>query len=156
VRCPKCGSLDDRVVDTRQSEDGTAVRRRRECLTCQRRFTTYERLESPLIVKKRSGDTELFDKDKIIKGIMAASKNRPIDQNVIEDLASQLEDKFYSAGTEITTQEIGKEVLNRLRKIDEVVYMRFASVYKGFEGVKDFEAEALLLTKSTEPKKHST
>lgn len=156
MRCPKCGSLDDRVVDTRQSEDGTAVRRRRECLTCQRRFTTYERLESPLIVKKRSGDTELFDKDKIIKGIMAASKNRPIDQNVIEDLASQLEDKFYSAGTEITTQEIGKEVLNRLRKIDEVVYMRFASVYKGFEGVKDFEAEALLLTKSTEPKKHST
>lgn len=154
MRCPKCGSVEDRVVETRQSEDGSAVRRRRECLTCQKRYTTYERIESPLTVKKRSGEVEAFDKEKIIKGIMAASKNRPVSERTIEELVSNLEDKFYAGGTEITTEEIGREVLNALRKIDEVAYMRFASVYKGFDKVKDFQAEALLLTKTTEPKKH--
>jgi len=156
VRCPWCQSLDDKVVDSRLAEDGGAIRRRRECLSCNRRYTTYERLEeAPLWVVKRGGEREPFDRAKLVAGVRAATKNRPVTEEQLEELAGQVEEALRGEGLELTSEQIGRAVLERLRDLDEVAYLRFASVYKGFEDVGDFEREVGLLTKTTEPKRRS-
>src|SRR5690606_19989321 len=131
VRCPGCGSFDDKVVDSRQSEDGTSIRRRRACLECQRRFTTFERLEEEhLMVVKRSGDREPFDRDKVISGLVAATKSRPVEPEQMVELAVAVEESARLEGGEISTQDVGRAVLERLRNLDVVAAVRFASVYK--------------------------
>jgi transcriptional repressor NrdR len=146
VRCPACSSLDDKVVDSRLADDGAAIRRRRECLACGRRFTTFERMdEAPLLVVKRSGDREPFSREKLVAGMQSAAKNRPVTVEQMETLASEVEEAIRSRGGQATSEEIGQSVLERLRELDEVAYLRFASVYKGFTDVGDFEREAGLL-----------
>jgi len=155
VRCPACSSLDDKVVDSRVGDDGAAIRRRRECLVCGRRFTTYERLEElPLMVVKRSGQRQPFDRAKVVSGVRAAAKNRPIATAAMEALAADVEEQVRIEGPEVTTEQVGRAVLDLLRALDDVAYLRFASVYKGFAGAEDFEREVGLLTKSTQPKQH--
>lgn len=154
MRCPSCAGLEDKVVDSRTADDGAAIRRRRACLACGRRFTTFERIEeAPLMVVKRSGQREPFDRAKLVAGLRAATKNRVGVADRVEGLAAELEDSFRLSGPEVTSQAVGIAVLERLRVVDEVAYLRFASVYKGFEDVGDFEREVGLLTKSTEPKR---
>jgi transcriptional repressor NrdR len=148
VRCPACSSLDDKVVDSRLADDGAAIRRRRECLACGRRFTTFERMEeAPLLVVKRSGDREPFSREKLVAGMQSAAKNRPVTVEQMETLASELEEAIRSRGGHATSEEIGQSVLERLRELDEVAYLRFASVYKEFTDVGDFEREAGLLSR---------
>jgi transcriptional repressor NrdR len=156
VRCPWCSVDDDRVVDSRLADDGAAIRRRRECLGCGRRFTTFERVEEvPLWVLKRSGDREPFDRGKVIAGVRAASKNRPVSGEEMAALAQRVEDALRERGPEPTSQQVGLAVLDQLKALDEVAYVRFASVYKGFEDLGDFEREVGLLAKTTEPKQRS-
>ena len=153
VRCPSCSSLDDKVVDSRLADDGGAIRRRRECLACGRRFTTFERLEeAPLVVVKRGGHREPFDRAKVVAGLRAACKNRPVADEQLEAVGMEVEEALRLEGPEVTSQEIGLAVLDRLRHVDEVAYVRFASVYKGFDDPSDFEREVGLLTKAAEPK----
>jgi transcriptional repressor NrdR len=157
VRCPACAHLDDKVVDSRQSDDGDAIRRRRECLSCGARFTTFERLEFvPLMVLKRSGDRVPFEQAKITEGIAAAAKGRPIEEDVIEQAAASIAEELRLLGPELTSEQVGFAVLEHLREIDHVAYMRFASVYKGFDDAADFQREITLLTKATEPKRHDS
>ena len=152
MRCPSCASQEDKVVDSRTADDGAAIRRRRACLACGRRFTTYERVEeTPLVVLKRSGQREAFDRAKLAAGLRAATKNRAAAAQA-ETLAAELEDRFRLEGPEVTSQAVGLAVLDVLRDVDEVAYLRFASVYKGFEDAGDFQREAGLLTKATAPK----
>jgi len=154
VRCPWCQSLDDRVVDSRLAEDGAAIRRRRECTACGGRFTTYERLdEAPLWVLKRGGQREPFDRVKVVAGVRAATKNRPVSEEQLDTLALEVEEALRHLGAEVSSQQIGVAVLEGLRELDEVAYLRFASVYKGFEDVGDFQREVGLLTKTTAPKR---
>ena len=149
MRCPACASLDDKVVDSRTTDDGTAVRRRRECLDCATRFTTFERLEeTPLVVVKSSGDEVPFDRAKIIAGVALAAKGRPVDDLTIDALAADVEDVVRLEGTRVTTERIGRAVLEALARIDGVSALRFASVYKGFDDLGDFEREIGLLTKN--------
>lgn len=153
MRCPWCSVDDDRVVDSRQAEDGLAIRRRRECLNCGRRFTTFERVsELPVFVIKRSGQREPFERAKLIAGIRAACKNRPVTDEQLEVLAREIEDDLRESDDDPTTQRVGVAVLDRLKALDEVAYLRFASVYKGFEDLGDFQREVGLLTKTTKPK----
>ena len=148
VRCPACSSVEDKVVDSRMADDGAAIRRRRECLECGRRFTTYERLEEvPVVVLKRSGGREPFSRGKVVAGVRAAAKNRPITDAQVEALAAEVEEAMRLEGPELRSDRIGIAVLDRLRALDEVAYLRFASVYKGFEGRSDFEREMGLLSK---------
>jgi transcriptional repressor NrdR len=145
--------MEDKVVDSRAVDDGAAIRRRRECLTCGRRFTTYERLEEvPFVVVKRSGQREPFDRAKVVAGVRAAAKNRPVDLSQMEALAAEVEEALRLEGHEVGTQQVGLAVLERLKLIDEVTYVRFASVYKGFSDVGDFQREVGLLAKETAPK----
>jgi transcriptional repressor NrdR len=153
VRCPWCLADDDRVVDSRVAEDGTAIRRRRECAVCGRRYTTFERIdEIPLMVIKRSGVRQPFDRGKLIDGLRSATKNRPVSEEQLDVLAQEVEDELREDGSEPSSEQVGLAVLERLRVLDEVAYLRFASVYKGFEGVDDFRREVGLLTKTTAPK----
>jgi transcriptional repressor NrdR len=155
VKCPGCGSLDDKVVDSRQSDDGASIRRRRQCLTCSRRYTTFERLEElPLMVLKRSGDRLPFDRSKVVAGVHAAAKARPVTPEAVEALATQVEDHLRLLGGEVTSEQIGLAVLDALRELDPIAYVRFASVYKGFDDPSDFEREVAVLSKATEPKRH--
>ena len=148
VKCPGCAGFDDKVIDSRTSDDGAAIRRRRECLACGRRFTTYERLEeAPLAVVKRSGARAPFDRSKIVAGIRAAAKNRPVSAEAVEALGAEIEEALRLEGPDVTTEQIGRAVLDRLRDVDEVAYLRFVSVYKGFEDLTDFEREVVLLTR---------
>jgi len=136
------------------AEDGAAIRRRRECAGCGHRYTTFERIdEVPLMVVKRSGIRQPFDRGKLIDGLRSATKNRPVTEAQLEVVAQQVEDELREDGSEPTTQRVGIAVLERLRVVDEVAYLRFASVYKGFEGVDDFRREVGLLTKTTAPKR---
>ncbi len=154
VRCPWCSVDDDRVVDSRLAEEGATIRRRRECLGCGRRFTTFERVEEvPLFVVKRSGQREPFDRGKVVRGVRAASKNRPVSDEQLDELAQQVEETLRMPSTEPTSHQVGVAVLEQLKGLDEVAYLRFASVYKGFEDLGDFEREVGLLTKTTEPKR---
>ena len=157
MRCPTCGSFDDKVVDSRQADDGSSIRRRRACIGCNRRFTTFERIEeAPLLVLKRSGDRVPFDRAKVHSGIRAAAKGRPVDgEEPEEDLASAIEDSLRLEGrNEVTSEEIGRAVLDHLRELDPVAAIRVASVYLGFDDLADFEREVTLLAKRTEPKRH--
>lgn len=155
VRCPSCGGLDDKVVDSRQSDDGGSIRRRRQCLECGRRYTTFERLEElPLVIVKRSGDRVPFDAGKVVAGVHAAAKYRPITDEQLQALATEVEESLRLRGAEVTSEDVGLAVLERLRELDQVAYLRFASVYKGFDDPADFEREVAVLTKSTEPKRH--
>jgi len=153
VRCPWCSIDDDKVVDSRLADDGAAIRRRRECLSCGQRYTTFERVEElPLWVVKRSGQREPFDRQKLITGVRAASKNRPVTDEQLDELAQQVEEALREQSLEPTTEQVGVAVLEHLKAIDEIAYMRFASVYKGFEELGDFQREVGLL-KTTEPKR---
>ena len=146
MRCPVCVEADTRVVDSRSADDGTSIRRRRECGACGKRFTTFERLEEcPLIVVKRSGERETFDISKIVSGLMAAAKGRPLVEADFQDLAHRVEDRARQQGVEATTESVGLLVLDELKKLDEVAYLRFASVYKHFDNIEDFTREARLI-----------
>ena len=149
MRCPACSSLDDKVVDSRTTDDGTAVRRRRECLDCSSRYTTFERLEeAPLVVTKSSGDEVAFDRAKIVAGVALAAKGRPVDEHVIEAIAADVEETVRLEGPQVTSERIGRAVLEALARVDGVSALRFASVYKGFDDLADFEREIGLLTKN--------
>ncbi len=153
VRCPFCANDDDRVVDSRLAEDGVAIRRRRECAACGQRFTTFERIEEVgLYVIKRSGSREPFDRSKVLNGVRSASKNRPVDDEVLATLAQRVEESMRLLGRDVTSEEIGVATMDVLRSVDDVAYVRFASVYKGFEGTEDFAREIGMLVKSTAPK----
>ena len=149
--CPYCAHLEDKVIDSRASEEGSAIRRRRLCLACQERFTTFERLEElALMVVKRTGEREPFDKSKVVSGLRAAAKGRPIAPQSLDEIALAVEDLMRLNGSEVTASQIGLAVLDELRLVDEVVYLRFASVYKNFDGISDFQRELHLLAKSTD------
>ncbi len=143
MRCPYCSTEEDKVVDSRLAEEGRAIRRRRECLGCGRRYTTFERAEeAPLLVVKRSGEEEPFDRQKIVSGLISACKNRPVTFAAIESLAEDVEEGFRAGSRRpIPTAEVGREVLERLETLDEVAYLRFASVYKSFDSLDEFERE---------------
>ncbi|TMK81376.1 MAG: transcriptional repressor NrdR [Actinobacteria bacterium] len=146
MRCPWCGHEQDRVVDSRTTESGAAVRRRRQCLSCSRRFTTFERMEVVgLTVIKRDGAKEAFDRAKLIAGVAKAIKNRPVTEQQVANLADRVEEKLRRRGPAVTTQEVGIEVLGQLRRLDDVAYLRFASVYKDFQELTDFEREVGIL-----------
>lgn len=146
-----CHAGDTKVVDSRLAEEGAAVRRRRQCLSCSHRFTTFERVdEVPLVVVKRDGRTEPFDRGKIVAGILAATKGRNLEPHVAEQIAEAIEDGVRLQGSEVTSTQLGLAVLDRLRTIDEVAYLRFASVYKNFDAAVDFHREIELLTKSAQ------
>jgi transcriptional repressor NrdR len=156
VRCPYCQQDDDKVVDSRAADDGEAIRRRRECVACGRRFTTFERLEAlPLVVVKRAGTKEPFDRAKLARGIGQAVAGRPIAADAVESMAADIEEQARMLGPEVPSEAVGLAVLERLRALDPVAYLRFASVYKGFEDLADFEAEVVLLQKTTAPKRRS-
>lgn len=142
--CPYCRHPDSRVIDSRTAEDGAAIRRRRSCPACGRRFTTQETVI--LTVAKRSGVTEPFNRDKIIRGVRRACQGRPVSEDDLALLAQQVEDVIRSRGSgEIPSHEVGLAILGPLRDLDEVAYLRFASVYRGFESLADFEAEIAAL-----------
>jgi len=144
VYCPYCRHQDTRVIDSRTADDGVAIRRRRACPACGRRFTTQETVI--LTVAKRSGATEPFNRDKIVRGVRRACQGRPVSEDQLALLAQQVEDVIRSRGSgEIPSQEIGLAILGPLRDLDEVAYLRFASVYRGFESVADFEEEIAAL-----------
>jgi transcriptional repressor NrdR len=143
MKCPFCGFLDDKVIDSRLGRDGDIIRRRRECLGCERRFTTYERVEEvlPMVVKK-DGRREPFDRNKILAGIMKACEKRPISVEAIEKAVGEIEAGFADAGDrEIKSTEIGERVMARLRDLDDVAYVRFASVYRSFKDINEFMTE---------------
>jgi transcriptional repressor NrdR len=155
MRCPACRAEDTKVVDSRTAADGAAIRRRRLCLSCGHRFTTYERVEeAPLVVVKRSGEREPFDRAKVVAGVQAAAKVRPVGPEELDALATDVEDAMRLDGPEVTSAHVGVAVLDALRHLDEVAYLRFASVYKGFDAASDFERELTLLAKGTPPKRH--
>jgi transcriptional repressor NrdR len=154
VRCPYCQADDDKVVDSRPADDGASVRRRRECVACGRRFSTHERVvELPLMVVKRSGVKEPFERAKLLGGIERAVAGSAVPDAAVVGLAAEIEEEARAAGPEVTSERLGVAVLERLRVLDEVSYVRFASVYKGFEGMADFEREFVELRKTTEPKR---
>lgn len=149
MRCPACGGLRDRVVDSRQAEDGASIRRRRECDACGGRYTTFERVEEvPLQVRKRDGRIEPFDASKVAAGVSAACKSRPVEPAQIAVLVAEVEDALRVQGKEVDTDDVGLEVLHRLRALDEVATVRFASVYKSFDTISDFEREISLLQRT--------
>ncbi len=141
MRCPSCGYTESKVVDSRPSEDGTAIRRRRECLSCGTRFTTYERLgDSPLIVVKADGSSEAFDRTKLMRGLLIACAKRPISPEQIDAIVDGIESDLRSNGdNRVSSKELGNMVMARLAKLDDVAYIRFASVYKDFKNVQEFE-----------------
>lgn len=146
MRCPECGSPEDKVVDSRSAEDGTVIRRRRECTACSTRFTTLERIETPaLTVRKRDGRSVPFERSKVEAGVLSACKGRPVTIADIASLAARVEEDLSSRKGDVTTDEIGRKVLAGLRELDRVAAVRFASVYKAFEDPEDFEKEIRLL-----------
>ncbi|MGK2930408.1 MAG: transcriptional regulator NrdR [Acidimicrobiales bacterium] len=149
MRCPGCGGLRDKVVDSRQADDGASIRRRRECEVCGQRYTTFERVEEvPLQVRKRSGEVEAFDASKVAAGVSAACKSRPVEPAQIAVLVGEVEDALRASGRDVDTDQVGLEVLTRLRALDDVATVRFASVYKSFDTIGDFEREISLLQQS--------
>lgn len=143
MKCPRCGHGDNRVVDSRAGKDGTMIRRRRECLSCRRRFTTYERVEEELpLVVKRDGRREPFDRQKILTGVLKACEKRPVSYAVIEEVVDSLESRFQASGEkEVSSVEIGERVMAELLKMDDVAYVRFASVYRQFKDISQFVEE---------------
>ena len=154
MRCPYCDFEEDKVVDSRLAETGRAIRRRRECLECGRRYTTFERAEEvPLVVLKRSGGEEPFDREKIEEGIRQACKNRPVAEAAMREIAEEVEEALRADGRrQVSSSAVGTAVLERLRHVDDVAYIRFASVYKDFQELTDFERELGILLKRSPPK----
>lgn len=148
MRCPFCGSTEDRVVDSRESRDGDTIRRRRECLACERRFTSYERVEEiPLMVVKRDGSREEFNRRKLMDGLLKACGKRPVPVRKLEEIVEEVETMLAEREErEITTFDIGAHVMGRLRDLDQVAYVRFASVYRRFQDIDAFmdELQSLL------------
>ncbi len=152
VRCPYCQTDNDKVVDSRAADSGGAIRRRRECLACAQRFTTYERVEEVVVwVRKRGGTIEPFDGLKLVAGIERAASGR-IAVDAVHEIVNQVESHLRSLGSEVASDVIGVAVLEQLRGVDQVAYLRFASVYKGFEDAADFARELGELNKLTAPK----
>lgn len=156
MRCPYCRSADSRVTDSREIEEGSAIRRRRSCAHCGRRFTTLE--IATLSVLKRSGVTEPFRREKVIAGVRKACQGRPVDEDSLALLAQQVEESVRARGcAEVAAHEVGLAILDPLRQLDEVAYLRFASVYRGFDSLIDFEKEieALRRTRAAAPSERS-
>ena len=154
MKCPFCGHLQDKVVDSREAREGDAVRRRRECLGCQRRFTTYERIdEIPYMVIKKDGRRERFDRGKVLAGLLRACEKRPVPMQKLEALVNEAEAFVAEApDRERKSSEVGELIMTRLRKLDKVAYVRFASVYLDFKDVKEFMGELrTLLRERTRP-----
>ncbi len=151
MRCPFCQADDDKVVDTRPSEDCRAIRRRRECLKCNKRFTTHERVEDvPLRVIKKSGEREAYSRENILKGVIRALEKRPVSMEQIDQMIDNIErDVLERNEREVTTSEIGALVMNNLRELDAVAYVRFASVYREFKAVDEFVKEIDTFDKGT-------
>jgi len=140
MRCPFCRHADSRVVDSREADEGQIIRRRRSCPECGRRFTTVE--EPVLAVVKRSGVTEPFSREKVVRGVRRACQGRPVDEDALQQLAQRVEESVRSSGcAEVPSHEVGLAILGPLRDLDEVAYLRFASVYRSFSSVEDFEKE---------------
>jgi len=150
MRCPFCRNDDSRVIDSRSSDEGAAIRRRRECALCGRRFTTSE--HAVLLVVKRSGAAEPFTRGKVVSGVRRACQGRPVSDDDLALLAQRVEDSLRAAGhAEVPSMEVGMAILGPLRELDEVAYLRFASVYRSFDTLDDFEAEIALLRAEREP-----
>lgn len=151
MKCPYCGYLESKVIDSRSADEGSSIRRRRECLGCQRRFTTYEIMERlPLVVVKRDGSRQTFDKNKLVNSMLKSCEKRSVELEQLEDIATDIEQNLQSAlEREIPTSEIGEMVMARLKELDEVAYVRFASVYRQFKDINTFMEE---LTKLLEDK----
>ena len=143
MKCPFCGDQESKVVDSRHSEDGLSIRRRRECLACQRRFTTYETVEDlPILVVKRDGSRQAFDRNKLITSMVRAFDKREVKREDLETIATEIEQSLQNALIrEVSTDRIGQMVMERLKPMDEVAYIRFASVYRRFQSVKEFVSE---------------
>ena len=143
MKCPFCGDVESKVVDSRRSEDGDSIRRRRECLSCQRRFTTYEIVESlPIIVVKRDGTRQSFDRNKILNSMVRAFDKRKVEVSQLERITTEIEQTIQNTlEREVSTDKIGEMVMERIKPLDEVAYIRFASVYRRFQDVGSFVAE---------------
>ncbi len=154
MKCPFCGHLEDKVVDSREAKDGDAIRRRRECLRCRRRFTTYEHIEDVLpVVVKKDGRREMFDRNKILGGLKKACEKRPVGMDVLEEIVTRIEKKAQESGEkEIPSSMVGEEVMRELQSLDEVAYVRFASVYREFKGINEFMDELKDLLKERNKK----
>ena len=152
MKCPFCGHLQDKVVDSRASKEGDAIRRRRQCLACQRRFTSYERIdEIPYMVVKKDGRRERFDRQKVLAGLLKACEKRPVSMVQLETIADKAEAAVQeSSEREITTRTVGEMIMNELKNLDKVAYVRFASVYLDFKDVQEFMTELKDLLKSRE------
>ncbi len=143
MKCPFCGEIDNKVIDSRLSKDGAVIRRRRECIICSRRFTTYEHIEEiPVMIVKKDGRREIFSREKVRSGLQKACQKRNISMNVIEEFLDELERDLRETGEkEISSNKIGEKVMAKLHEIDDVAYVRFASVYREFKDVNDFVSE---------------
>ena len=143
MRCPFCGNTEDRVVDSRESREGEVIRRRRECVCCERRFTSYEKIDiEPFMVVKRDERREPYDREKLMQGLHIACRKRPVPEAALERLADSIERGMHDSGErEISSQQLGTMVMDRLRELDPVAYVRFASVYRRFEDVEAFVKE---------------
>lgn len=149
MHCPACRADDSKVVDSRLAEEGAAIRRRRQCLTCSSRFTTFERVDhAPLTVLKSTGETQPFDRSKVVAGLAAATKGRGVGPDQLDAMATRVEDAARLQGSEVTSAHVGVVVLDELRAVDDVSYLRFASVYKHFDAAADFHRELELMEKS--------
>ena len=151
MRCLFCGHLESKVIDSRSTEEGTTIRRRRECLACKKRFTTYEKIETiPIIVIKKDGTRETFDRDKISNGILRACEKRPVSLKEIDGLIDDIESKLYNMlEREVSSERIGEMVMERLQQLDEIAYVRFASVYRQFKDINSFMTELAKLIKKS-------
>jgi transcriptional repressor NrdR len=149
MRCLFCGHLESKVIDSRSTEEGTTIRRRRECLECGKRFTTYEKIETiPMIVVKKDGTRETFDREKVLNGILRACEKRPVTLSDIEKLIDDMESKLYNMlEREVTSERIGEMVMERLKDLDDIAYVRFASVYRQFKDINSFMDELAKIIK---------
>ena len=143
MKCPYCGYLESKVVDSRPADEGASIRRRRECLSCHKRFTTYETMESlPLMVIKKDGSRQSFDRNKVLSGLIRACEKRPVSYQAMEGLVAEIEQALQNQmDREVSSAEIGELVMERLKKVDEVSYVRFASVYRQFKDINTFMTE---------------
>jgi len=143
MKCPYCGDTESKVVDSRPTDEGESIRRRRECLSCQKRFTTYETIESlPMIVVKKDGSRQAFDRQKLLNGLLRACEKRPVSFQALDNLVSEIEQSLQnSLVREVSTEKIGALVMDRLKELDEVAYVRFASVYRQFRDINTFMEE---------------
>ena len=154
MKCPFCGSAESKVIDSRPTDEGTIIRRRRECIECEKRFTTYEKIESiPLRVIKKDKSREMFDSQKLLNGILRACEKRPVTMEQLQNIVDNIENDIFSTlDKEISTKEIGQKVMEALKQLDEVAYVRFASVYRQFKDIDTFmqELSALMRNKENE------